>query len=81
MSLANIIIIGMIVIPLLEWASIWNSGKKYRRIKKEIGDEPIARIVLRDVEKFYLPKWYHFVLPLIGALMLISQLLDKGTLQ
>lgn len=78
MSFFDVVIIGVIAIPLMEWVSIWKSGSRYRRVKKEMGDDPIARLVLRDVEKFYSHKWYHLLLPLIGALMLISRLLDKG---
>ena len=79
MSISTLVFIGMIAIPITDWINIWNRGERYRQIKRERGTEPIVAAILSDVERFYTPKWYHFVFPMIGALMLIFQLAEMVT--
>ena len=68
--------IVLIVIPISDYVYRWMQGKNYRRVRDTLYDDPIARIILRQVKPYYEVKWSHVIPPAIGLLLLA---LDAST--
>ena len=63
--------IALIVIPISDYMYRWMQGKTYRKVRDTLYDDPIARIILRQVKPYYEVKWTHVIPPAIGLLLLL----------
>ena len=64
------ICIAMIVIPISDYVFRWFQGGTYRKVRDTLYDDPIARIILKQVKPYYEVKWTHVIPPAIGLLLL-----------
>lgn len=68
--------IALIVIPIYDYMYRWMQGKTYRKVRDTLHDDPIARLILKQVKPYYEVRWTHVIPPAIGLLLLA---LDAAT--